>query len=101
MPTLMVRYKVKEEGVPEVLAAVQAAFAAIEAKRPPGLRFEYFHQPEGHEFFGLLELEEGAENPLLGIPEARALQATVARHALGGAPTPQPWVKLGSHGFAR
>ncbi|MCK8500087.1 MULTISPECIES: hypothetical protein [Myxococcus] len=101
MPTLMVRYKVKEEGVSEVLAAVQAAFAALEAKRLPGLRYAYFHHPEGREFFALLELEEGAENPLFGVPEARALQATVAKHALGDAPTPQPWVKLGSHGFAR
>ncbi|GEN12934.1 hypothetical protein SAMN05443572_113102 [Myxococcus fulvus] len=101
MPTLMVRYKVKDEGVPEVVAAVQAAFAAIEAKRLPKLRYAYFHHPESREFFALLELEEGAENPLFGIPEARALQATVARHALGDAPTPRPWVMLGSHGFAR
>lgn len=101
MSVLMIRYKVAEEDVAEVTGAVEAAFAALEAQQPKGVRFAYYRRAGGTEFVALLELEEGVENPLPGIGAARALQATVARRAVGEAPAPQPLERVGSYGFAR
>jgi hypothetical protein len=43
--------------------------------------------------------DEGVENPLPGIDEARRLQATVAKRAVGPAPAPQPLDLLGAYGM--
>lgn len=48
-----------------------------------------------------MELDEGVENPLLGIEAARRLQSTVAKWVVGDAPTPQPFELLGSYGVTR
>ncbi|MFI6596261.1 hypothetical protein ACIBHX_08435 [Nonomuraea sp. NPDC050536] len=39
------------------------------------------------------------DNPLPGIPALRELQATMAKHAVGEAPVPQPLEVLGTYGF--
>jgi hypothetical protein len=101
VPVLMIRYQVAEEGVAEVADATKAAFVALEARRPEGIRYAYYHRPGSTEFVGLLELDEGVENPLPGIGAARKLQATVAKWATGDAPAPQPLDVLGSYGPAR
>ncbi len=97
MPVLFIRYQVAERSIPEVTSAVKAAFAAIEAAKPAGIRYAYYRK--GTELIGLVELDEGIENPLLGIPAARELQAAVARNVLGEPPAPQPLEVLGSYGF--
>jgi hypothetical protein len=99
MPVMMVRYRVSEEGVDEVSSATEAAFAAIRRERPAGVRYAYYRRPGTGEFLALLELEEGAQNPLPGIDAARRLQATVARLAVGEPPAPQPLEELGSYGY--
>lgn len=96
MAVFMIRYDVAEEGVAEVIDAVKQTFAALDEHRPEGIRYAYLRQSGGTEFVGLLELEEGVENPLPGIEAARRLQATVAAHAKGAAPTPQAYDVLGS-----
>jgi len=100
MPVLMVRYQVAEQGVAEVTQAVQTAFEAVRAQRPKGLRFSYFHRAGSTEFIALVELDEGIENPLFGIEAARALQATVARWAVGEPPKPQAVERIGAYGIA-
>ncbi|MCE9669828.1 hypothetical protein LY474_18690 [Myxococcus stipitatus] len=101
MPTMMVRYKAAEAGVPEVLGAVEAAFAALKARGPEGVRFAYYRRPGTSEFVALLELDAGVENPLPGIEAARGLQATVARWAMGTAPSPEPLELIASHDSRR
>ncbi len=100
MPVLMIRYQVADEGVAEVTDAVKTAFAAVAARRPEGIRYEYYRRPGTSEFVALLELPEGGDNPLFGIEEARNLQATVAKWALNEPPTPEPLEVLGSYGVS-
>ncbi|MBU8899588.1 hypothetical protein KRR26_28660 [Corallococcus sp. M34] len=98
MPTMMLQYKATEAAVPEVISAVEATFAALEQRKPKGLvRFTYYRKPGTAEFVGVLELEEGVENPLLGIEAARALVATVTRVAVGAAPMPVPLELVAMH----
>lgn len=92
----MIRHQVAKEGVAEVADAAKAMFAALEAQRPEGTGYVYYHRPGGTEFVGLPELDEGVENPLPGIDAARKLQATVAKSATDDAQTPQPLDLLGS-----
>ena len=71
MNVLTVRAKLKEEHVAEAEAAVKRMFAAIERERLEGIRYASIKLEDGVTFLALLEVEEGVENPLLGLPEAR------------------------------
>jgi hypothetical protein len=99
MPVMMIRYQVADEGVAEVTDAVKAAFAAVAARRPEGIRYEYYRRPGTSEFVALLDLPDGADNPLYGIEAARDLQAAVAKWAVNEPPAPEPLEVLGSYGF--
>jgi hypothetical protein len=101
MPTMMLRYQVADEGVAEVATAIKDAFAAVRAQRPEGLRYAYYRRPGSTEFVALLELDEGVENPLFGIPATEQLRSTVAKWAMGEPPAPQPLDVLGSYGSHR
>jgi hypothetical protein len=97
MPVLIVRYDVAEEGVAEVAAAVEAAFAAVREEAPDGVRYSYLRRAGGTEFVALLQLADGLENPLPGIAAARHLQATVAKWAVGEPPAPAAFEVLGDY----
>ncbi|MET8334127.1 hypothetical protein ABZV14_27500 [Streptosporangium canum] len=97
MSVFMISYQVADEGVAEVVEAIEKAFAAVDAQRPDGIRYTYLRRAGGTEFVALLELADGVENPLPGLAEARRLQATVARWAVGPAPAPQPFEVLGDY----
>ncbi|MFI7430790.1 hypothetical protein ACIBPB_27725 [Micromonospora sp. NPDC049836] len=97
MPVLMVRYQVADEGVAELVDAIETTFAAVAAQEPEGIRYAYLRPTGTTEFVALLELAEGVENPLPGIAAARRLQATVATWAVGQVPTPQPLDVLGAY----
>ncbi|WP_229403401.1 hypothetical protein [Micromonospora okii] len=97
MPVLMIRYELADEGVTDVVEAVEAAFAAVRAEEPDGVRYAYLRRAGTTEFIALLELAEGVENPLPGMAAARRLQATVAKWAVGAAPTPQQVEILGDY----
>lgn len=97
MPVLMIRYRVSDEGVAEVVDAIKTAFAAVEAQQPEGIRYAYLRRAGSTEFVALLEIDEGVENPLPGIEATRRLQATVAKWAVRRAPTPQPLDVLGTY----
>ncbi|MER5418847.1 hypothetical protein [Streptosporangium roseum] len=97
MSVFMISYQVADEGVTEVVEAIEKAFAAVDAQRPDGIRYTYLRRVGGTEFVALLELADGVENPLPGLAEARRLQATVARWAVGPASAPQPFEVLGDY----
>lgn len=97
MPVLVISYQVADEGVSEVVDAIETAFAAVHRQQPEGVRYAYLHRAASGEFIALLELADGVENPLPGIAEARHLQATAAKWALGSAPTPQPFDVLAAY----
>jgi hypothetical protein len=66
-----VRAKLKEEHVEEAVAAVKRMFAAIERERLEGVRYASVRLEDGATFLALLEVEDGIENPLLSLPEAK------------------------------
>ena len=72
MSVLTVRAKLKEEHVAEAEAAVRNMFAAIEREGLEGIRYASIKLADGVTFLALLELEDGVENPLQGLPEAQA-----------------------------
>ena len=82
MPTLMVRYKTAEDGVDDVVRAVEAAFAEVNEQRPDGIRWIYWRRAGSNEFFALLELDDGVENPLLA--HGRRQGAAIGGREMGG-----------------
>ncbi|MCX4967430.1 hypothetical protein OHA98_22235 [Streptomyces sp. NBC_00654] len=97
MTVLMIRHQVADEGVAEVVDAIEAAFTAVEEQRPEGIRYAYLRHAGTAGFVALPDLDEGIENPLPGVGAARRLQATVAKWAVGTGTTPQPFDVLGSY----
>jgi hypothetical protein len=71
MSVLTVRAKLKEEHVADAVAAVKRMFAAIERERLEGIRYASVMLEDGVTFLALLEVEDGLENPLPGLPEAQ------------------------------
>lgn len=96
---LFLRYEVDEDGVDEVIGAMEATFAALREQRPEGVRYAYWHRAGGTEFVALLDLEEGMPNPLLEIEAARTLQKAVAERVRGTPPTPHHLTLLSTYGF--
>jgi hypothetical protein len=71
MSVLTVRAKLKEEHVADAEAAVRRMFAAIEREKLEGIRYASVKLEDGVTFLALLEVEDGVENPLPGLPEAQ------------------------------
>ena len=77
MTVLTVRAKVKEEHVAEAEAAAKRMFAAIEREQLEGIRYASIKLDDGVTFLALLEIEDGAENPLAALPEAQAFYTSL------------------------
>ena len=75
---LIVQSKVKEESVAEVDAAAGRMFAAIEQAQPEGIRYGSFRLADGVTYVAVLQVEDGIENPLPGLPEFREFQEGLA-----------------------
>jgi len=75
MNLLTVRATLKKEHVAEAEAAVRRMFAAIERERLEGIRYASVKLEDGVTFLAMLELEDGVENPLPGLPEAQEFYA--------------------------
>jgi hypothetical protein len=71
MSLLTVRAKLKQEHVADAVAAVKRMFAAIEREQLEGIRYASVMLEDGVTFLALLETDDGMENPLPGLPEAR------------------------------
>ncbi len=98
MSVLTVRAELKEEHVAEAEAAVQRMFAAIEREGLEGIRYASIKLADGVTFLALLELEDGVENPLPGLPEAAEFYARLPEW-YAGAPEVGPGTVIGSHRF--
>jgi hypothetical protein len=78
MSVLTVRAKLKAEHVADAEAAVKRMFAAIERERLEGIRYASIRLEDGVTFMALLEIEDGVENPLPGLPEAQEFYGRLA-----------------------
>jgi hypothetical protein len=99
MTVLMVNYKVREASVAQVEGGIEQMMAAIEHAQPKGIRYALCKLPDGVSFVGILELDDGAENPLPGIAAARSFQGNLADWVVGEPPAPQPLTVVGSYGL--
>ena len=97
MTVLIVQYEIRKDARPEFDAAVAELMDAVDAA-PVGVRYALGTLPDGVTVVGLLELEDGADNPLPGIPEARRFQRDLARWIVGDPPAPVRLELVGSAG---
>ena len=97
MSVQVVRFTAREADVPAVETAIEAMVAAIHRAQPQGTRFASCKLADEMTFLNVLELADGVDNPLPGIPECRAFQQQLAGWVDGPAPAPQPITVVGSH----
>lgn len=97
MRTLLLRYHVAENDVQTVAHAVETAFAGLQKEHPTGLRFTYYRVAETMEFVGIVELDDGIENPLPTLGAMRQLKAVVDRVAVGAPPFPSPLTEIAKY----
>jgi hypothetical protein len=101
MPVMLLRAKVKAENVADVEAAVTTMFSAINQAEPKGVRYASCKVAnsaavDGATFVILLELEDGAENPLAAVPAFREFQQGLANW-LAEPPIPEQLTVVGSY----
>jgi hypothetical protein len=94
----MVRAKVKADQVEAIEAAGQRIFEALEREQLQGIRYAVCRLPDGVTYINLLELDDGVDNPLLGLPEGQAFQE--GRKAwMAEPPTSEQLTVIGSYRF--
>lgn len=96
MSVQMVEAKIKRERVTQVQAATRKMFAAVNAAQPDGIRYASFLLADGETMVALLQIDDGAENPLQGISEFRELLKDVEASRAEPA-TVQPLTVIGSY----
>ena len=96
MSVMMIRANVRPEHTADLEAAAEKLFAALHEREPSGIRYGSCRLPDGVTYVILLEIEEGTENPLPGIPEFGAFQAGL-RGWLAGPPTTEQLTIVGSY----
>jgi hypothetical protein len=99
MTVLITSYKVKEDAVAEVESGIERMFSAIDDQRPTGLRYAMCKLPDGVTFVGVVQLDDGAQNPLLGIGEAAEFREKLGNWVVGEPPAPEPLEVVGSYGL--
>jgi hypothetical protein len=96
MSVQMAQAKIKAEGVTNVQAAAKKMFAALNDAWPEGIRYAWCLLPDGETFVALVQVDDGVENPLPGLPEFRELQERVEGW-LAEPPNAQPLTVIGSY----
>lgn len=98
MKVVMVRAKVKDAHVAEIEAAGERLFAALDREQPQGIRYTTCRLPDGVTYVNLIAVDDGVDNPLLAVPEARAFQEGL-KQWLAESPTSEELTVFGSYRF--
>jgi hypothetical protein len=98
MKVQMVRARVKATAVTEIEAAGQRLFAALDREQSQGLRYATCRLPDGVTYVNLIAIDDGVDNPLLALPEARAFQEGL-KNWLAEPPTSEQLTVFGSYRF--
>jgi hypothetical protein len=98
MSVLMIRAKADSAHVTDLEAAVKGVFAALDREQPQGIRYMSCRLNDGLTYVILLELDEGVDNPLPGLPEFRAFQEGL-RQWIAEPPISEPVTVIGSYRF--
>ncbi len=79
MSVHIVRFRISPEHIEMVTQQIEAIFTALrEAASSPSIRYVALRDDVDPVFTLILELPEGAANPLLSIPEALAFRESLA-----------------------
>ncbi|HEY8340528.1 MAG TPA: hypothetical protein VIK95_11690 [Egibacteraceae bacterium] len=97
MAVQVVRYTMRDGAAAAVRDGIAEMMTGIEQAQPTGIGYTIGTLPDGVTVVGVLELRDGAENPLPAIPAARAYQQRLADWVVGEPPVPQPVQVLGSY----
>ncbi len=96
MSVQMAQVKIIAESVTDVQAATKKMFAALDAAQPEGIRYASLQLADGETFVALVQVDDGAENPIPGFPEFRELQELV-EGSRAEPPNVQPLTVVGSY----
>jgi hypothetical protein len=96
MSLLMAQAKLKTDSVAEVQTAAQKLFGAIETAQPEGVRYAWILFPDRETFAALVQVDDGIENPIPGLPEFKELQEQVESSIVEAADV-QPLTVIGSY----
>jgi hypothetical protein len=96
MSLQMVRFRSENDIAAEVWSPLVKVFAALQAASSQGVVYTAYSGESGPDFILVLEREEAAENPLVGLPEAAQLQGLISR-AMGAPVWPEPFIIVGSY----
>jgi hypothetical protein len=96
MNIVIAQAKIKPERVPDVQAAADKMFAAMEAAQPDGIRYAWLMLPDGETFAAVVQADDGVENPIPDLPEYQVLQAGLA-DALAGPTEHRELTVIGSY----
>lgn len=96
MTVTMVRGDVNPDHIDDVEAAVKELFAAIDEAQPAGVHYASCRGADSATFLVLVQVDDGIDNPLPGIPAFVEFQQRLAAW-LVGPPTPEQLTVLGSY----
>lgn len=96
MSAMLLRTQVKAESADEVEAAVKTLFAALEEAKPQGVRYSSYRLADGVTYVVVLDVEDGIENPLPGVPAFLEFQAAL-KGWLVAPPVPEVLTVIGDY----
>lgn len=95
MSLLTIQARIKPEHEPTMHASATEMFAALDQLQPDDLRYGSCRLVDGT-YLILLQIADGAENPLPALPEFQRFQAGLAEWT-DGAPVARPAEIVGSY----
>lgn len=98
MSVLVLRFTASQDDVTDVETRIDEMMAAIHDAKPAGIRYTLGKLPDGVTFVGVLEIEDGVDNPLPAIAEARRFQQGLEGWSVDGKPAAQRLEILGTFG---
>jgi hypothetical protein len=75
MSIQMVHFAVKSDYIIRFETAIEKLVKSLEKLRPAGVNYTVYHTPNNSKFVGVLQLEDGVENPLPTLPEGKLFRA--------------------------
>ncbi len=88
--------QIKTESVADVQAAMKKMLAGLERAQPEGIRYASGLLPDRATFIGLLQVDDGVDHPLPGLPEYQQLLEVIEGSRAEPANV-QLWTVIGSY----
>lgn len=98
MSVLIVTAKVAPEHAGDLEAAAGKMFAALDREAPQGIKYASTRLADGVTYVAVLEVADGVDNPLPGIPEFVEFQQGL-RGWVAEPPAAGPATIVGNYGF--